>query len=67
MATAAVRKVDLDAASYEVRFGGRGQLVAHVMAGPGAAPLEQALTDNGFWLVPVQSRAPSGERAPVAA
>lgn len=67
MTVVAERKAHVEATGYEVRFGGKGQVVAYVVSGPGAASLEQALTDNGFWLVPVQSRTPSDEHTHTAA
>ncbi len=67
MTAVAEHKVSFEATGYEVRFGGKGRVVAYVLGGPGAASLEQALAENGFSLVPMQSQTASDNRTDVAA
>jgi len=45
--------------SCEVRCPGVSGVFGYILVGNGAACLEKALADNGFWLVPAASRRPS--------
>jgi hypothetical protein len=40
----------------EVRSPGTEEVIGYVVVGGAATCLEQALTENGFWLVPVNGR-----------
>ncbi len=48
-----------------VRCPGTNEVVGYLLAGEGTGELEQALTQNGFWLTPVTPR--PVRPAPVAA
>ena len=47
----------------EVRTPETDEILGYLVVGGTAACLEQALTENGFWLVPIAKRRPRARRA----
>ncbi len=55
MTVVAERKPQLAVVGCEVRFRETGEVVGYLVTAAAAGALEQALTENGFWLVPARS------------
>jgi hypothetical protein len=61
------RSTQLEQVKCAVRCPETDEVVGYLLMGEGTGELEQALTENGFWLTPVTSRPVRPAPAPVAA
>jgi len=67
MTAVAKRSTQPKRTEYAVRCPGTSEVMGYLAAGEGTGCLEQALTENGFWLVPVGKTPTRPAPTPVAA